>query len=180
MKKYFYFPLIIILIILLSPFSFSQQSAKNIVWDNWKFLIGNWEGEGSGKPGEGRGFFSFKFDLEEKILIRRNHSEYPATKNNPAIIHDDLLIIYKDFPGNPDKSIYFDNEGHVINYSINFSKDSTVVFTSEIIPKAPRFRLSYILSGVDGVKIIFEIAPPDKPETFSKYLEGFAHKIKSG
>src|ERR1700749_2872292 len=86
--------------------SFGQQNAT---WAKWSWLMGEWKGEGSGEPGKGGGVFSFKPDLDSKILVRKSHSEYPASGTKPAIIHDDLMIVYPDFPGNPSKAIYFDN-----------------------------------------------------------------------
>ena len=105
---------------------FSQE--PNSTWDQLNYLTGNWIGEGSGSPGTGSGCFSFKYELDKNIMIRKSHSEYPGKKENTVIIHDDLMIIYikdKDIPG---KAIYFDNEGHVINYSIQFPDDSNIVF----------------------------------------------------
>jgi hypothetical protein len=45
--------------------SFAQQ---NPAWANWSWLIGEWKGEGSGQPGQGGGTFSFKTDLDGKII----------------------------------------------------------------------------------------------------------------
>ncbi len=72
--------------------------------------MGEWVG--SGQPGQGGGTFSFKPDLDQKILVRKSHSEYPASANKPEIIHDDLMVVYLDNPENRNKAIYFDNEGH--------------------------------------------------------------------
>src|ERR1700733_9372822 len=83
---------------------FGQQTAS---WAKWSWLIGEWKGEGSGEPGKGDGIFTFKTDLNDKILVRKAHSEYPATADKPAVVHDDLLIVYLDFSGNPSKAIYF-------------------------------------------------------------------------
>ena len=43
-----------------------QQSST---WNKWNWLIGDWVGAGSGQPGQGGGTFSFKNDLDQKILI---------------------------------------------------------------------------------------------------------------
>jgi len=147
----------------------AQQNTD--VWSKWKFLIGTWEGEGNGQPGKGSGNFSFQKDLDGKILIRKNHSEYPATADKPATVHDDLLIIYPDTSGNPTKAIYFDNESHVINYIISYP-DSSIVFTSAISADSPRFRLTYTKNDSNTVNIKFEIAFAQKPEDFKTYLEG--------
>jgi hypothetical protein len=176
MKKNFNFMVLISIFLFISQFSFSQQSKTDTTWNKWKFLIGTWEGLGSGKPGEGTGYFSFNLDLDGKILVRKNHNDFPATKDRPASVHDDLLIVYKDFSGNPNKAIYFDCEDHVINYSISYSDKNLIILTSDLIPKVPRFKLSYNLLEDGKVKIVFEFAPPDKPEAFSKYIEGLAQK----
>jgi hypothetical protein len=145
-------------------------------WTSYQFLLGDWIGEGGGNPGQGSGTFSFYPDLQKKILVRKNHCDFPATKDKPAFSHDDLMIIYQE-QGKPGRAIYFDNEGHIINYMVEFSKDqNTLTFLSDLIPSAPRFRLSYIKGDNDTVKIKFEIASPAKPDTFSVYLESVAHK----
>src|ERR1035437_6517762 len=122
---------------------FGQQNAP---WAKWSWLIGPWKGEGSGQPGQGSGVFTFKTDLNDQILIRKAHSEYPASNNKPAIIHDDLMIVYLDYNGNPSKAIYFDNEGHTINYSIAYF-DKSIVLLSDKSPNVPVFRLTYTLLG---------------------------------
>jgi len=161
-------------LLILSLHSYSQKSVKN--WDKWNKLIGSWAGEGEGKPGQGVGAFSFKFDLDKAIIVRRSHSEYPATKDKPATLHDDLMIIYVGQPGVPDKAIYFDNEGHVINYAVVFPDDNEIIFTSEIIAGMPRFRLIYLFANSSNMGVSFEIAPPEKPEAYSMYISGNVHK----
>jgi hypothetical protein len=79
--------------------------------------------------------------------------------------------------GGPAKAIYFDSEGHVINYAATFSNDErTLTFLSDAVPSAPRFRLSYTKGADDSMGIKFEIAPPGTPEVFKTYLEGNARR----
>jgi hypothetical protein len=75
---------------------FAQQPQKTVNWDSWQFLLGEWKGKGGGGPGQGSGNFGFSLDLQKQILIRRNHSEYPATKDRAAYSHDDLMVIYQE------------------------------------------------------------------------------------
>ncbi len=163
--------LIAVFILLLSTAAFAQQSTG---WDKWKWLMGEWHGEGDGKPGQGSGTFSFKPDLSEKILVRKSHSEYPATANKPEIIHDDLMIIYPDYSGAPSKAIYFDNEGHTINYSISYTGNS-IVMTSDKIANVPVFRLTYSLLDDGSVNTKFEISQDGT--TFTTYVEGKSKKV---
>ena len=126
------------------------------------------------RPG-GRASFPFQLDLDGKILVRKNHAEYPAANDRPAIVHDDLLIVYLDMEGFPSKAIYFDNEGHIINYNITYT-DSLIVMTSDKIQNSPRFRLTYKMLIDKRVNAIFEIAPPKDQENFQLYLKGNARK----
>lgn len=166
------FSLTAIFILLFSSTAFAQQTSS---WNKWVWLIGEWQGEGDGNPGHGNGGFTLKPDLNEKILVRKAHSEYPAIANKPATIHDDLMIIYPDYSGSSSKAIYFDNEGHTINYSISYS-DSSIIMTSEKNQNMPVFRLTYRLLSDNNVNTKFEMSQDGI--TFSTYVEGKSKKIK--
>lgn len=155
----------------------AQQANETGDLNAWRFLLGEWAAEGGGKPGQGSGTFSFNFDLQGKIVVRRNRADYPATKDRPAYSHEDLMVIYPEPGGTLSRAIYFDNEGHVIQYSAQFAGDKkTVTLLSDPVPSAPRFRLTYT-TGKDGaLHIKFEIAPPNRLDSFSTYLEGVAHR----
>jgi hypothetical protein len=163
---------LIILLCGLLTLSYGQQGNK---WEKLKWLVGDWVGEGSGQPGQGGGTFSFHFGLNNNVLERKSHSEYPATGDRPAVIHDDLMIIYPDNSGNAVKAIYFDNEGHVINYNITF-QGNTVVLTSEKMTGSPVFRLVYTLLDPETSNTRFEISQDG--EKFTPYVEGKSKRIK--
>ena len=155
----------------------AQPSPSPLHWDAFKFLIGEWIGEGTGAPGEGTGGFTFSYDLLNTILVRKNYANYPATKDHPAFTHDDLMIVYQE--GGKTRAIYFDNEQHIIHYDVTVSADSnSVVFVSDVAPATPRFRLTNTKAGTDKIKITFEIAPPGKPESFARYIEAVARRKK--
>jgi hypothetical protein len=137
--------------------------------------MGEWVGEGTGMPGEGAGGFSFAYDLQNTVLVRKNFADYPATKDRPAFRHEDLMIVYQE--GGKTRATYFDNEQHVINYSVSVSVDSSsIVFVSDASASSPRFRLTNKKSGTDKIAITFEIAPPGKPEAFTRYIEAKARR----
>ena len=155
----------------------AQQSVAKVDWSAWKFLIGEWVGEGTGKPGEGIGGFSLLPDLQNAVLVRKNYAEYPATKDRAAFRHDDLMIIYNE--DGRTKAVYFDNEKRVIHYTVQFASDSSsIVFVGDITPNSPRFRFAYTGVNDGTLKIMFETAPPGKPEAFTRYIEGTAHRKK--
>lgn len=139
-----------------------------------QFLVGDWIGEGSGKPGDSTATFSFTPELQYAALIRRAHSDYPATPERAAFAHDDLLIVYP--VGDAQfEAFYYDNEGHAIRYRATLTKDG-VTFLSEPTAGQPRFKLSYARAGEGRLHILFAIAPPGSPDTFQTYVEGDAHK----
>jgi hypothetical protein len=148
-----------------------------LAWDQWRPLVGQWQGAGKGSRGEGAGGFSFAFDLQNKVLLRKSHTDYPAAEGRPAFSHDDLMVIYADEGTHKFRADYFDNEGHVIRYTADFSPDGrTLTFVSDPAPSQPTFRLTYVKSPGDTLGIKFEIAPPNAPDKFKMYVEGSAHK----
>ena len=111
------------------------------------------------------------------MLVRRNRADYPAAAGRPAFSHDDLMIVYQEPEAKRTRAVYFDNEGHVIHYTAEFSSDQkTLTFLGDMSPGQPRFRLTYTKAGAGAVKIKFEIAPPGKPEAFAAYIEAAARK----
>jgi hypothetical protein len=178
MNSFFLRPALTGIAICISGLLQAQQPAvENPSLKKFAFLIGDWVGEGNGQPGQGTGYFSMKPDLDGKILVRKNHTEYSATSQKPAFTHDDLMIIYADKPGELSNAIYMDNEDHTIHYTITFSGDGkTIVFTSTPSASIPTFRLSYTQLDTSTLNLKFEMAPPDHPDTFHLYLEGKVHR----
>ena len=157
-----------------SALAFSQNDKPN--WDAWKMVIGDWTGTGSGIPGDGSGGFSFKPDLQGSVLVRKSHSEYPASQGRPATVHDDLMVVYAE--QDHARADYFDNEGHVIHYTPSFSPDGrTLSLVSEPAANTPTFRLTYVSTEPDVLKLNFEIAPPG-PSAFKSYVAGVVHRTK--
>lgn len=145
-------------------------------WEDWNYYLGEWTGDGEGEPGEGSGGFRFDFDLQGHILVRKNFAEYLATEKMPAYRHDDLMIIYRD-PEQGFRATYWDNEGHIIYYTAEFSQDKNILtFLGDIIPSAPRFRFIYNKVNNNVLGIRFEIAPPGRPEEFAPYIEAKAQR----
>ncbi len=140
------------------------------------FLLGDWTGTGGGNPGQGVGSFSFSPDLQGHVLVRRAHSEYPATPQRPATVHDDLMVVYAE----QSKAVYFDNEGHVIHYDISVDASRKVAtFVSTDPAPSPLFRLTYRAQNSGELAITFEIAMNGKTDSLKTYLTGVVHRAKS-
>jgi hypothetical protein len=146
-------------------------------WQPYEFLLGEWEGGHAGDPGAGHGTFSFSFDLDRNILVRKSHTVFPDTPERRGYAHDDLLIIYTEHMGEM-HGIYFDNEEHVIHYQVSLSADEkTITLVSKPEPGAPQFRFTYIKTGEDAAINRFEMTPPGKLGIFFTYLEGTSRRI---
>jgi len=166
----------VIVFLLLNTIAARQSSAKSSLGD-LRFLLGEWEGVGEGGPGAGKGVFSFAFDLQNKVIVRKNYAEYTATASRPAVRHDDLMVIYLDGASNEILANYFDSEGQQIVYKVSVASDhEAATFLSEPSASHPRFRLSYTRVKEGTLNGKFEIAPPGQPEAFKTYLEWHARK----
>jgi hypothetical protein len=141
-------------------------------WQPLEFLVGDWRGEGGGGPGQGAGGFSFTWDLQKTVLVRRNYAEYPAQQGRPAARQDDLTVVYRE--GSALRADYYDNEGHIIRYRVSSPAAGVAEFLSEAAEVAPRYRLTYRKTGAESVGIQFEVAPPGKP--FATYIQATARR----
>ena len=110
------------------------------------FLEGTWQATAQGAA-TASGRYTFQTELGDHILAR--HSTSDPNCKGPATFdcaHGDLLYVFQEAPGQPLKAIFFDNEGHVIHYSVATPTPSTAIFLSEPGP-GPQFRLVYELKG---------------------------------
>src|SRR5690242_10921595 len=137
--------------------------------DTLNFMVGRWEGQGTGAPGESLGEFSFDWDLMRNIFVRKSFAAYPATADRPASRHDDLLIVFVE--DDKLRADYFDSEGHVIHYKVTVAPDSkSVEFLSDPLPDSPRYRLTYRKTDDANVmKLEFEIA--NSGGAFTRYID---------
>lgn len=149
----------------------NAPEVKSDPWAPLRFLVGRWAGAGSGKPGEAiSGGTTFEFRLDGKVLVRDNRAEYAASEpGKPNAVHSDLMVIYPE--GGGFRADYFDNEGHVIHYTVSFPEPGrTAVFETDPGGKGPRFRLVYEASKEGGLAVDFLIAPPGGE--FKSYVKG--------
>lgn len=153
----------------------AQEGKAEDPWARFQFLIGSWSGTGAGKPGEiSMGKTSFSFDLDKNVIVRKNRVEIaPKAGETKGAVHEDLMVIYRQPGAAAPRAIYFDNEGHVIDYVASFpEKQPSVVFESKGGEKMPGFRLVYEMTPTDELMIEFLIAPPGGE--FKSYTKGTA------
>jgi hypothetical protein len=164
------------LLMLCCQTALAQPPAQNL--DSLKFLQGKWIGEGTNESVAGAGFFTFEPDLQNKVLVRKNHAEYPAANGRPAAIHDDVMIVFADAAAKQVRGFYTDSEGNTINYIVSISSDGKrVVFLSDPRDAGTRYRLTYVLTQPGRMTLTFESAPPDKPDQFKQFIEGRVQRV---
>jgi len=163
--------LLFLLALLLAPFSFAQSPAKPDPWAGLRFLAGSWEARTAGGTAgaEAIGVYSFEWELAGHLLAR--HSTGSACKGPQDFdcLHRDLLYIYPEGPAGALQAIYFDNEGHVIHYSVSAPQPGTAIFLSDPAQPGPQFRLRYQLA--EGTMTgQFALRMPGQTD-FHSYLE---------
>jgi hypothetical protein len=138
-----------------------------------QFLLGQWEGIGD--QAGATGGFTFATGVQDRVIVRTNYSNTPASGGTPASRHDDLMVIYVE--AGIVKADYFDSESHVIRYAAA-AQPGEVVFVSEARLSEPRYRLTYTRASATTLNGKFEVAPPGQPDSFSPYLSWTARRIK--
>jgi hypothetical protein len=115
------------------------------------FLLGTWDAKTVNNPAvTARGAYTFRVELNGHVLGRHSTSSSAGCKGPVDFDceHGDLLYIYADAPGQPLHAIYFDNEGHVIHYTVSAATATTAELLSDPAQRGPQFRLFYELNGV--------------------------------
>jgi len=145
-------------------------------WASVRFLIGQWEGVGSGAPGQASGGTAFALELNANILVRKNWSNFPPKPGETkGLNHEDLMIVYPSGEAAGLRAIYFDMEGHVIQYTLVIpASPNAAVFESDAAQKGPRYRLTYSLAADGTLKNTFSIAMPG--QDFKEYMTGSLKK----
>ncbi len=138
-----------------------NSSSTSKFGPKWQALIGEWKGQ------DNSGTCGFHFDLGEHVIVRTNL----ATLAGTTAPHSDLMIISADGGGDKGRAAYWDNEGHVIEYTASWSTDgNTLTFLSKPGP-GPQFRLIYKKSDGESFTVNFEMASPGQ-STFRSYASG--------
>jgi len=148
----------------------AQTAATPDPWKALSFLEGTWEAKTQGGAASAAGLYTFQLELDKHILARHSTTD-PGCKGpaNFDCAHGDLLYVYEDAPGQPLKAIYFDNEGHVLHYSVSTPDATTAVFLTDPAAPGPQFKLVYELKGplMTGK---FQMKMPGQTE-WKSYLE---------
>jgi hypothetical protein len=146
-------------------------SATEDPWKALSFLAGTWEAraQAGSAAAQVTGTYTFAPELKSHVLAR--HSLYGGCEAPQEFNcdHQDIFYVYQEANNQPLKAIYFDNEGHVIHYSVLTPDSTTAIFVSDPSNSAPQFRLVYELrNAVMSGK--FQMRMPGQVE-WKSYLE---------
>lgn len=136
------------------------------------FLEGTWEAKtmGGGSAGAtASGTYTFIQELGGHVLARHSSATGCKAPSDFNCEHRDLLYVYRETPGQLLKAISFDDEGHVIHYSVSTPASTTAIFISDPTAAGPQFRLAYELNG-SVMSGKFQMRMPGAKEWMS-YLE---------
>ena len=157
----------------LSCGGFAQGQAAPSGLSSIRFLVGDWIGGGGTDVGQATGRSSIKADLSGHVLVRRDHTDIPATKERPRSSMDVLMLIYPQASDGRLHATYTDSGGHVIQYTAARVEPGRLVeFDSDSSPNTPTFRLTYAVTGPKALAVKFEMAAPGAPATFHSVAAG--------
>lgn len=179
---YIRFAAIAVVFLTLPLFMKGQSKPRPDVWEPIRFLVGKWEGRGSGQPGASKVQREYRFVLNDKFIHVQNRSVYePQPRNINGEIHEDWGIISFDKSRKQFVLRQFHVEGFVNQYvnTTTSADGKTIVFVSEGIENIPngwRARETYKIVSADEFIEVFELAEPGKE--FELYSEGHFHRKK--
>jgi hypothetical protein len=153
------------------------------MWEPISFLIGKWEGVGSGQPSSGRYERSYEFVLNDHFIFERNKSTYPPQEQNPkGEVHENWGFISYDKGRKNFVYRQFHVEGFVNQFifethSSDFQSFSFLSESIENIPPGWRVKESYHLLSPDEFTETFKLAEPGKD--YEVYTDCHLKRVKS-
>jgi len=136
------------------------------MWTPFEFIIGSWQGTGSGQPGTGNYERTYQFVLNSKFIHVRSKSTYPPQEQNPqGEVHEDWGFISFDKQRKSFVYRQFHIEGFVNQYILDYiSADGKEIrFISEAIENISygwRASETYRILSQDEFTETFELAAP--------------------
>jgi hypothetical protein len=125
------------------------------------FLVGNWsngQGRVSETGGTAAGASNVTVEAGGGVLLRRDHTSLFDRDGKPAGGFNQVMMIY---PEAGTLHAEYSDGAHIIHYvTAEIRPGRSVIFTSEVQPGAPVFRLAYELTAPDALIVTFGVIPP--------------------
>lgn len=137
-------------------------------WEHLRYFLGEWKGEGTGKPGVSKSDRKYDLILKDSFIRVENRSVYPAQEKNPdGEIHEDLGFF--SFDKNREMYVFreFHVEGYVNQYVIEEwdKEEGVIVLSSEAIENISpgwRARTTYEILSDNKFRETFDLSGPGK------------------
>lgn len=155
MKNYY---LIIFFFVFVSTV-FSQNKFEGL-----NFLLGNWQGVETGVAGDGIGFRTYTYELNENYIMEKNQSTFPKSEKKPkGEVHRDIGVF--SYNSNKKEIIYrsFNVEGFTNIFVLDSSNSTThkfVFITREIENNPGNWKARIVIEKISETefKEYFDIA----------------------
>lgn len=173
MNKYF----IPVIFFTLTSIVFCQNK-----FDHLDFLIGNWQGVETGVAGDGIGFRTYSYELNENYIYEKNQSTFPKTEKKPkGEVHRDFGVF--SFNSNKNEIIYrsFNVEGFTNIFVLDTvlsTIDKLVFITREIENNPGNWKARVVIEKIIETEFqeSFDIATDG--ETFKDFISNRWYKVK--
>jgi hypothetical protein len=173
MKKLF----ILILLTFLPVIGFSQNK-----FDNFDFLIGNWQGVETGVSGDGIGYRTYSYELGKNYIMEKNQSTFPKSDKKPkGEVHKDIGII--SYNSNKKEIIYrsfnIENFTNIFVLNDSLSTETKFVFITREIENNPGiWKARVVIEKISDSEFneLFDIAMDG--ENFNPFLQNHWYKVK--
>ena len=172
----------LIIFALLTSLTLAQSKIIKDKWEPFNFLIGKWEGKGTGKFGDSKIEREYKYLMGAAYIIGKNKSTYEKQEKNPeGEIHDHWDIISYDKV----RAKYFFRQFHAEDITNTFSLDSInaakgiLEFESESIEnfrEGWRAKEVYKIINEDEFIEIFYLASPGNE--YTEFVRSSFKRIK--
>ena len=155
-------------LIFISSVIYSQNDNLPDKWENFKFLIGRWEGTGTGKFGDSRVEREYTYFMDSTYLLGKNKSVYEKQDKNPE---GEIHISWDIYSYDKYRKKYVIRQFHEEDITNTYSADSSDIsdgqyeFISESIENfMPGWKAREVYNKLNDDEFveIFYLAPPGK------------------
>lgn len=160
--------------------STDQTSDKPDVWEPFRYFLGSWTGNTSGKPGTGSNSRTYSLILGGQFIEVKGRSSFEPQERNPSgEVHEELGLLSYDRGRSRYVLREFHVEGFVNQYVLEppAPESQTMVFVTEAIENIPpgwQARTTLEILSPHTFRETFELAGPGKP--WACYITSELHR----
>jgi len=151
-------------------------------FENFNFLIGNWQGVETGMAGNGIGYRTYSYELGENYIMQKNQSTFPKSDKKPiGEVHKDIGMF--SYNSNKKEIVYrsFNIEGFTNVFVLDSTLSTETKFgfiTREIENNPGNWKARVIIEKISDTefKEFFDIAMDG--ENFKPFLQNHWTKVK--